>query len=247
VRFPAAVLGCAVTLSLSAQVVEAEPSPVGWIAAAVPALGFLVMVKVALGYTGTATRTSADRSSDKQPDRTAPITHEARPTESDQSTGPAGERSAARTIRPSAAGHQPGGPDRRTTSDRGRSAQRSADADELLPAARLVRDQLAAEGRALTRGALAEALRAAGHTVSNTRASQLLKTLKAESPSAPAPHHDDQIPAVASPAPSPQPSPRHAASPAVPADQPPAPPTRPTATTHLDPQTLTVRSGKPQS
>src|SRR3982751_4749628 len=50
-RFPAVVLCCAVTLSLAAQVVEAEPSPVGWIAAAVPALGFLVMVKVALGYT----------------------------------------------------------------------------------------------------------------------------------------------------------------------------------------------------
>ena len=44
-RFPAVVLSCAVTLSLAAQVVEAEPSPVGWIAAAVPALGFLVMVK----------------------------------------------------------------------------------------------------------------------------------------------------------------------------------------------------------
>jgi uncharacterized protein DUF2637 len=43
--FPAIVLGCAVTLSLTAQVVEAEPSPIGWTAAAVPALGFLVMVK----------------------------------------------------------------------------------------------------------------------------------------------------------------------------------------------------------
>src|SRR5690349_12823993 len=58
-RFPATVLGCAVTLSLAAQVVEAEPSAIGWIAAAVPALGFLVMVKVALGYTGPATRTTA--------------------------------------------------------------------------------------------------------------------------------------------------------------------------------------------
>jgi hypothetical protein len=56
-RFPAAVLGFAVTLSLAAQVVEAEPSLIGWIAAAVPALGFLVMVKVALGYTGTAPST----------------------------------------------------------------------------------------------------------------------------------------------------------------------------------------------
>jgi hypothetical protein len=47
-RFPAAVMGVSVVLSLSAQVVEAEASPIGWIAAAIPALGFLVMVKIAL-------------------------------------------------------------------------------------------------------------------------------------------------------------------------------------------------------
>ena len=51
--FPFVVLACAVTLSLSAQVVEAERSPIGWIAAAIPALGFLVMVKIALGHTST--------------------------------------------------------------------------------------------------------------------------------------------------------------------------------------------------
>jgi peptidoglycan/LPS O-acetylase OafA/YrhL len=51
-RFPAVVLGCAVVLSLAAQVAEAEPSPIGWTAAAIPALGFLVMVKVALSHTG---------------------------------------------------------------------------------------------------------------------------------------------------------------------------------------------------
>jgi peptidoglycan/LPS O-acetylase OafA/YrhL len=49
--FPAVVLGCAVVLSLAAQVVEAEPSLIGWMAAAIPALGFLVMVKVALSHT----------------------------------------------------------------------------------------------------------------------------------------------------------------------------------------------------
>jgi peptidoglycan/LPS O-acetylase OafA/YrhL len=51
-RLPAVVLGCAVVLSLAAQVVEAEPSPIGWTAAAIPALGFLVMVKVALSHAG---------------------------------------------------------------------------------------------------------------------------------------------------------------------------------------------------
>jgi hypothetical protein len=48
VFFPAAVMATAVVLSLSAQVVEAEQSAIGWIAAAIPALGFLVMVKIAL-------------------------------------------------------------------------------------------------------------------------------------------------------------------------------------------------------
>jgi hypothetical protein len=52
VAFPAAVLTVAVVLSLGAQVVDAEPSPLGWIAAAIPALGFLVMVKIALANTG---------------------------------------------------------------------------------------------------------------------------------------------------------------------------------------------------
>ncbi|GAB3138591.1 hypothetical protein GCM10027290_06260 [Micromonospora sonneratiae] len=44
---------------------------------------------------------------------------------------------------------------------------------------------LTADGQALTRAALAEALRAAGHTASNTRVSELLKTLKTESSAPP--------------------------------------------------------------
>ena len=47
--FPAMVLIVAVVLSLGAQVVEAEPSVIGWLAAALPAVGFLAMVKIALG------------------------------------------------------------------------------------------------------------------------------------------------------------------------------------------------------
>jgi hypothetical protein len=39
VRFPAVVLVCAVTLSIAAQVVEAERPAIGWLAAALPALG----------------------------------------------------------------------------------------------------------------------------------------------------------------------------------------------------------------
>jgi hypothetical protein len=54
VAFPAAVLAVAVVLSLGAQVIDAEQSPVGWIAAAIPALGFLVMVKIALSHAGAS-------------------------------------------------------------------------------------------------------------------------------------------------------------------------------------------------
>ena len=46
---PEAILVVAVLLLLSAQVVEAERSVIGWLAAALPALGFLAMAKIALG------------------------------------------------------------------------------------------------------------------------------------------------------------------------------------------------------
>jgi Protein of unknown function (DUF2637) len=46
--FVLGILAAAVTLSLSAQVVEAERSVVGWLAAALPALGFLASVKIVL-------------------------------------------------------------------------------------------------------------------------------------------------------------------------------------------------------
>ncbi|MEE6257995.1 DUF2637 domain-containing protein [Plantactinospora sonchi] len=181
-RFPAVVLGCAVTLSLAAQVVEAEPSPIGWIAAAVPALGFLVMVKVALGYAGTATRTDATPSWKHEPDRTAGVEPSVGPINHARSAGPVGERSTARTVRPPGASHRRDGRTRRrNTTHREWSTHRSPDADGLLPAARHVRDRLAADGEPLTRAALADALRSAGHSVSNTRVSDLLKTLKAES------------------------------------------------------------------
>jgi hypothetical protein len=46
--FVLGILAAAVALSLSAQVVEAEPSAIGWLAAALPALGFLACVKIVL-------------------------------------------------------------------------------------------------------------------------------------------------------------------------------------------------------
>ncbi|MFD1320880.1 DUF2637 domain-containing protein [Micromonospora sonneratiae] len=176
--FPATVLACAVTLSLAAQVVEAEPSIIGWVAAAVPALGFLVMVKIALGRTGTATPTKPGTVGHNRLYEAGRTAADSGPDEATRSAVTAGERSSTRTVRSPEARRRHGGRDRQRRADRGPSAQPSGDVAELLPAARTVRDRLAADGQALTRAALAEALRAAGHTVSNTRVSELLKTLK---------------------------------------------------------------------
>ena len=51
VVFPVLVLLASVALSLSAQFAQATPSVSGWLLAAVPALGFLAMTKLALGHT----------------------------------------------------------------------------------------------------------------------------------------------------------------------------------------------------
>ncbi|PMR61891.1 DUF2637 domain-containing protein [Verrucosispora sp. ts21] len=183
--FPATVLACAVTLSLAAQVVEAEPSVIGWVAAAVPALGFLVMVKIALGRTSTATPATARPAVDYRPDEARRTVPDSGPDETVRSAVTAGEPSSTRTVRSPEARRRHGGRDRQRRADRGPSAQPSGDVAELLLAARKIRNRLAAYGQALTRAALAEALRAAGHTVSNTRVSELLKTLKAESSAPP--------------------------------------------------------------
>ncbi|WP_435819538.1 DUF2637 domain-containing protein [Micromonospora tulbaghiae] len=200
--FPATVLACAVTLSLAAQVVEAEPSVIGWVAAAVPALGFLVMVKIALGRTSTATSANRGTVGDRRPrsDRAGRTAADSGPDEATRSTVTAGER-PSRTVSPQRARRRHGGRDRQRRVDRGPSAQPSGDVAELLPAARTVRDRLAADGQALTRAALAEALRAAGHTVSNTRLSELLKTLKTESSAPPATTVDSVTPTNTTPPP----------------------------------------------
>jgi hypothetical protein len=58
-RGPFAVLAAGLGLSMAAQVAQAEPSPWGWVTAAVPAASFLVVVKLALRRLGNhpATRT----------------------------------------------------------------------------------------------------------------------------------------------------------------------------------------------
>jgi hypothetical protein len=54
VTFVGTVLVCAVVVSLVAQVSQAKPSPAGWVVAALPALGFLTVVKIVM--TRTAVR-----------------------------------------------------------------------------------------------------------------------------------------------------------------------------------------------
>ncbi|WP_051111547.1 DUF2637 domain-containing protein [Sciscionella marina] len=48
IRFPAAVLAVAFIVQMISQVALAEPSAAGWLVAAMPALGFLIVVKLAL-------------------------------------------------------------------------------------------------------------------------------------------------------------------------------------------------------
>ncbi|MFE7868750.1 DUF2637 domain-containing protein [Micromonospora humida] len=205
--FPGTVLACAVALSLAAQVVEAEPSPIGWTAAAVPALGFLVMVKIALGYTNTppqpppaGTHPSTTRPAD--PSAATASQLPADRTDAQPTLPTTDRRLPARTLHhptnhPDARPDHPrtGGPVRqRRPSRRGPSTQPTG-TEALLLVARRAQEDLAAEGRTLTRAALATALRATGHTVSNTRVSQLLKILKADQlPPAPAPATSQQTP-----------------------------------------------------
>lgn len=53
--FPVAVLVAGFGVQMAAQVALAEPSPAGWLVAAMPALGFLVVVKLLMRRTPTPT------------------------------------------------------------------------------------------------------------------------------------------------------------------------------------------------
>jgi hypothetical protein len=57
VKSVAAMMMFFIVLSLGAQVLDAEPTPVGWLAASVAALGFLALVKVVLSRPAAAKAT----------------------------------------------------------------------------------------------------------------------------------------------------------------------------------------------
>lgn len=177
VAFPATVLILAVMLSLAAQVVEAEASVIGWIAAALPALGFLAMVKIALG-----------RADPAPPHRTVqPVRSEPGPALTAEASVPdtkapvPGTAAAVRdstTAVPAVADRRTAVPDRRD--DEASTGDGGPEVAALVPAARTAARTLAAEGTPLSRKALARQLRADGHQLSNATASALVRVLRAE-------------------------------------------------------------------
>ncbi|WP_420870225.1 DUF2637 domain-containing protein [Micromonospora globbae] len=186
VAFPAAVLVVAVSLSLAAQVVEAEASVIGWIAAALPALGFLAMVKIALGRTEAhpPNQTAHDERTKpgpppavdaSVPDTRAPVPVTATAVPDSPTAVP------AVTDQPAAVPDRPDRPDREAWTDQG-----GPEVAALVPAARTAARTLTAEGTPLSRKALARQLRADGHQLSNATASALVRVLRAET-TAPAP------------------------------------------------------------
>ncbi|MGQ5263664.1 DUF2637 domain-containing protein [Micromonospora sp. ZYX-F-536] len=189
VAFPATVLTVAVFLSLAAQVVEAEASAIGWIAAALPALGFLTMVKIALGRADPAPPERIARPTRVAPgpplvaDAAVPDTREPVPAP------PLPVPASTETVRdctaavPAPADQDPAVPDRRAEDTPVRDPGPGITA--LVPAARSAARTLDAHGTPLSRKALAGQLRADGHQLSNATASALVRVLRGESTAAP--------------------------------------------------------------
>ncbi|MFI7609559.1 DUF2637 domain-containing protein [Micromonospora sp. NPDC049366] len=196
VAFPATMLTVAVFLSLAAQVVEAQPSVIGWIAAALPALGFLAMVKIALGRadaapsqrttptartTGTAQTTGAVRTASGPTPASAAAVPDAQDPARDRRSpvniSTLAVRNAAAVV-PAAADRGLAVPDRRSGSARDRDDRPEVVA--LVPDARTAARILAVQGTPLSRTALARQMRAEGHQLSNATASALMRILRAE-------------------------------------------------------------------
>ncbi|WP_436971634.1 DUF2637 domain-containing protein [Micromonospora aurantiaca (nom. illeg.)] len=191
VAFPATVLTVAVILSLAAQVVEAEASAIGWIAAALPALGFLAMVKIALGRADLAPPHRTPRRSGPAAsgpvrivDASVPDTRETAPTTPLRVPASATAVRDLPTAVSAPADQDPAVPDRRD--DGAPVRDRGPEVKALVPAARTAARVLATQGTPLSRKALARQLRAEGHQLSNATASALVRLVRAER-TAPAP------------------------------------------------------------
>jgi len=188
VGFPAAVMVASVALSLSAQVVQAQPSVIGWIAAAIPALGFLVMVKIALAQAGSS-RVLAVGGPDAVPGSDAVTGPEVLSADVPVLSGrPLAESGSVVVPATASDDRQVPPPPAAAEDGKGTTAKiqivRAPSADEvvvaLLPAARAAASVLESHGQRLSRHGLAEMLREEGHRISNARASALLEVLRSE-------------------------------------------------------------------
>jgi hypothetical protein len=181
VGFPASVMVAAVALSLSAQVVEAERSVIGWIAAAIPALGFLVMVKIALAQAGSSSlRAATVATAGLSGSLPASVQERASLGEPVPLGRPAaGQDQAAADGRRATSGADPAAKPQEAPLP---VAEEAADqmVAALIPVARAVAEALERERRRLSRQALAAGLRQQGHPVSNARVCALLKILRSE-------------------------------------------------------------------
>jgi hypothetical protein len=97
--YPVALIIGAVVLSLTGQLAEAKPGLSGWIISAVPALGFLALVKLVLSgpTTPTTTTTAAEPAT---PAPVVQLTDQAHPTTPDTSAGRKPEQTATEAASP---------------------------------------------------------------------------------------------------------------------------------------------------
>lgn len=166
---PLLVLVGATALQLAAQVAQAERSGWGVVLAAVPAVTFLILVKLTLG-----------RTSPPSPDigtnwTASPVLVEAHV----DASLPPGET----LKRPEAAPPALEPAHRALPSNRDASNGQDVDVADLLLVGRAVADDLTRQGLPLNRRSLLAGIRARGRSCSTERASALIKALRKAAPS----------------------------------------------------------------
>jgi hypothetical protein len=88
--YPIVLIVAAVALSLTGQFAEATHSLSGWLISAVPALGFLALVKLVLSSPRPTTTTNRTLANEPAPIAVTPVTHEPMPTPSTVGQLPSG-------------------------------------------------------------------------------------------------------------------------------------------------------------
>ena len=173
--FAATVLVAAVALQLSAQVAQAPLTFWGWTMAALPAVGFLLLAKVAMNRAPGTAQELAQATAPTWPAAQRPPT-ERRPTE--------------RPVRPSrvapeppadvASGQSAGAGQAGGLTGGGNAARTDVINEALLTAGREVAAALSRDHVPLTRASLSRGLRDSGVPVGTGRAGQLLAVLRSE-------------------------------------------------------------------